>query len=106
MSIANSIRESLESGSWIREMFEEGARLKAEKGEENVFDFSPSSGNFFDGFKKPNLLIEISRLRMCLWSRNLQMIPKYALQQSDTTTNWLKTANFHENSPKSRRNHL
>ena len=39
MSIANSIRESLESGSWIREMFEEGARLKAEKGEDNVFDF-------------------------------------------------------------------
>ena len=40
MSIANSIRESLESGSWIRDMFEVGARLKAEKGEENVFDFS------------------------------------------------------------------
>ena len=40
MSISNYIRESLESGSWIREMFEVGARLKAEKGEENVFDFS------------------------------------------------------------------
>ena len=40
MSIANSIRESLERGSWIREMFEVGTKLKEEKGEENVFDFS------------------------------------------------------------------
>ncbi len=40
MSIANSIRESLENGSWIREMFEVGTKLKEEKGEENVFDFS------------------------------------------------------------------
>ena len=40
MSIANSVRESLENSSWIREMFEVGERLKNEKGLENVFDFS------------------------------------------------------------------
>ena len=40
MSIAQSIRKSMEGGSWIRQMFEAGARLKAEHGEENVFDFS------------------------------------------------------------------
>ena len=40
MSIAYSIRQSMEKGSWIREMFEAGARLKAEHGVENVFDFS------------------------------------------------------------------
>ena len=40
MSIAYSIRQSMEKGSWIRQMFEEGARLKAEHGVENVFDFS------------------------------------------------------------------
>ena len=40
MSIAQSIRDSIESGSWIREMFENGERLKLEKGPENVFDFS------------------------------------------------------------------
>jgi aspartate aminotransferase len=30
----------MEKASWIRRMFEEGARLKAAHGEENVFDFS------------------------------------------------------------------
>lgn len=40
MSISVSIKESIEQSSWIRKMFEEGARLKAEFGEENVFDFS------------------------------------------------------------------
>ena len=30
----------MEKGSWIRQMFEAGARLKAEHGLENVFDFS------------------------------------------------------------------
>ncbi|MEC7887513.1 MAG: pyridoxal phosphate-dependent aminotransferase [SAR324 cluster bacterium] len=40
MSISPSIRESMEKGSWIRQMFEAGARLKAEHGVENVFDFS------------------------------------------------------------------
>ena len=40
MSIANSIRQSMEKGSWIRQMFEAGARLKAEHGSANVFDFS------------------------------------------------------------------
>jgi len=40
MSIATSIRKSIEKGSWIRQMFEEGARLKEKHGAENVFDFS------------------------------------------------------------------
>jgi aspartate aminotransferase len=40
MAIAEKIKGSIEKSSWIRKMFEEGARLKAEFGEENVFDFS------------------------------------------------------------------
>ncbi len=40
MSISASIREQLEHASWIRRMFEEGARLKAERGPENVSDFT------------------------------------------------------------------
>ncbi|MBC8258681.1 MAG: pyridoxal phosphate-dependent aminotransferase [SAR324 cluster bacterium] len=40
MAIADSIRESMERGSWIRQMFEAGAQLKAKFGAENVFDFS------------------------------------------------------------------
>ena len=40
MAISHSIREIMQNGSWIRQMFEEGTRLKASCGTENVFDFS------------------------------------------------------------------
>jgi aspartate aminotransferase len=40
MTVANVIQQQLERSSWIRKMFEEGIRLKAERGEENVYDFS------------------------------------------------------------------
>jgi aspartate aminotransferase len=40
MSIAGHIKESIEKSSWIRKMFEEGIKLKAQFGEENVYDFS------------------------------------------------------------------
>ncbi|NPB09316.1 MAG: pyridoxal phosphate-dependent aminotransferase [Thermodesulfobacteria bacterium] len=40
MSISQKIREYLAGASWIRKMFEEGARLKAQYGEDRVCDFS------------------------------------------------------------------
>jgi aspartate aminotransferase len=40
MSVSRTITRQLENASWIRRMFEEGARLKAEWGEERVFDFT------------------------------------------------------------------
>jgi aspartate aminotransferase len=40
MSVARTISRQLENASWIRRMFEEGARLKAEWGEDRVFDFT------------------------------------------------------------------
>ncbi|NCG55516.1 MAG: pyridoxal phosphate-dependent aminotransferase [Proteobacteria bacterium] len=40
MLISMEIQESLKKSSWIRQMFEEGNRLKAEFGNEAVFDFS------------------------------------------------------------------
>ena len=40
MIVARTIQQQLERASWIRRMFEEGARLKAERGAENVFDFT------------------------------------------------------------------
>ena len=40
MGISQKVASYLEKGSWIRKMFEEGARLKAKFGEENVYDFS------------------------------------------------------------------
>ncbi len=40
MTIAKKMQVFAEKSSWIRKMFEEGARMKAEFGAENVFDFS------------------------------------------------------------------
>lgn len=40
MAVAKIIAEQLERASWIRRMFEEGARLKKERGEEYIFDFT------------------------------------------------------------------
>jgi aspartate aminotransferase len=40
MTVANVIQQQLESASWIRKMFEEGIRRKAERGAENIFDFT------------------------------------------------------------------
>lgn len=40
MPISERIRKSMEAGSWIRRMFEEGTALKQRFGPENVFDLS------------------------------------------------------------------
>ncbi len=45
MTISKKIAAFMTKSSWIRKMFEEGARLKAEHGAENVFDFSLGNPN-------------------------------------------------------------
>ena len=40
MLVSHTIAAQLENASWIRRMFEEGARLKRERGADKVFDFS------------------------------------------------------------------
>ncbi|MDD2390059.1 MAG: pyridoxal phosphate-dependent aminotransferase [Desulfobacterales bacterium] len=45
MSISKNIKVMLSTSSWIRRMFEEGARLKKKYGAENVFDFSLGNPN-------------------------------------------------------------
>jgi aspartate aminotransferase len=45
MAIAAKIQSVIEKSSWIRKMFEEGGRLKALHGAENVFDFSLGNPN-------------------------------------------------------------
>ena len=40
MAVSKKVKEFMEQGSWIRKMFEEGIALKAELGEERVFDLS------------------------------------------------------------------
>ncbi|MDQ1240051.1 MAG: aspartate aminotransferase [Thermodesulfobacteriota bacterium] len=45
MPTSDKIAEFIKRASWIRKMFEEGARLKKEHGAENVFDFSLGNPN-------------------------------------------------------------
>jgi aspartate aminotransferase len=45
MPIGKKIEGFMERSSWIRRMFEEGGRLKAEYGADNVFDFSLGNPN-------------------------------------------------------------
>ncbi len=45
MTISEKIDNTLSKASWIRKMFEEGARLKAIHGNDNVFDFSIGNPN-------------------------------------------------------------
>jgi aspartate aminotransferase len=40
MSVSRKIAGQLEQASWIRRMFEEGTRLKAQRGADRVFDFT------------------------------------------------------------------
>jgi aspartate aminotransferase len=40
MSVSRSAVDQLARGSWVRKMFEEGARLKAQRGAENICDFT------------------------------------------------------------------
>ncbi len=40
MNVARSVVDQVARGSWVRRMFEEGARLKEQRGAENVFDFT------------------------------------------------------------------
>ncbi|MDX2493624.1 MAG: pyridoxal phosphate-dependent aminotransferase [Desulfuromusa sp.] len=40
MPIATQIKKHIESASWIRKMFEEGAALRQQYGDDNVFDFT------------------------------------------------------------------
>lgn len=45
MPTSKKIQASIEKSSWIRKMFEEGAKRKAQFGDENVFDFSLGNPN-------------------------------------------------------------
>ena len=45
MPVSTKIAEFIEKSSWIRKMFEDGARLKQEYGAQNVFDFSLGNPN-------------------------------------------------------------
>ena len=64
MAISDKIRDSIEKSSWIRKMFEEGARLKAEFGADNVYDFSLGNPDLEPPAEFFNVLNNISSSRI------------------------------------------
>jgi aspartate aminotransferase len=58
MTIAKKIDTILSKSSWIRKMFEEGARLKAVHGADSVFDFSLGNPNLQPPEKFNSALLE------------------------------------------------
>jgi aspartate aminotransferase len=63
MAVAKHIVNSLEKSSWIRKMFEEGARLKKQFGDENVFDFSLGNPDVDPPQKFFDILKEMAQVR-------------------------------------------
>lgn len=55
--ISQEIQQNLKNASWIRRMFVEGAKLKAERGEDNVYDYS--LGNPY--FEPPQSVVQAFR---------------------------------------------
>ncbi len=61
MPVSEKIAEFGKKSSWIRKMFEEGARLKKEYGPENVFDFSLGNPNLEPAEKVKDAIIEAAK---------------------------------------------
>jgi aspartate aminotransferase len=59
MPVSDKIQVALQKSSFIRKMFEEGARRKAEYGPENVFDFSLGNPNLEPPFKLKEILKDL-----------------------------------------------
>ena len=59
MPASKKIQEFMERSSWIRKMFEEGAKRKAEFGSENVFDFSLGNPNLEPPIKFKQVLRDL-----------------------------------------------
>ncbi len=60
MTAAKKIQSAIERSSWIRKMFEEGAKRKAKYGDENVFDFSLGNPNLEPPEKFHQILKELA----------------------------------------------
>ncbi|MEJ2070590.1 MAG: pyridoxal phosphate-dependent aminotransferase [Syntrophobacterales bacterium] len=61
MSISQKIKQAMERGSWIRQMFEEGMELKARLGEDNVFDFTLGNPDLEPPPRFKEALVEAAR---------------------------------------------
>jgi aspartate aminotransferase len=69
MAISKKMNEFAQTSSWIRKMFEEGARLKAEFGAENVFDFSLGNPDLSPPPEFQKTLVELAFVREAVAAR-------------------------------------
>jgi aspartate aminotransferase len=60
MPVASHIRDAMSKGSFIRKMFEEGISLKAQYGNDNVFDFSIGNPDIDPPKEFHNLLVKFA----------------------------------------------
>ena len=60
MAVSEKMKNFSEKSSWIRKMFEEGARLKAEYGSDQVFDFSIGNPDIAPPHQFRETMIEIA----------------------------------------------
>jgi len=61
MAIADKIKSFMDRSSWIRKMFEEGAKLKAQLGAENVYDFTLGNPDVYPPEEVETELVKIIR---------------------------------------------
>ena len=61
MAVSAKIEEFIQRSSWIRKMFEEGARLKQEHGAGNVFDFSLGNPNLDPNPAVKNAIVQAAQ---------------------------------------------
>jgi aspartate aminotransferase len=61
MPASTKIKEFIGKSSWIRKMFEEGARLKKEHGAQNVYDFSLGNPNLDPAKKVLEAMVEAAQ---------------------------------------------
>jgi aspartate aminotransferase len=61
MAVSEKMRHFAEKSSWIRKMFEEGAKLKAEFGAENVYDFSLGNPDLPPPPQFNEIILEVAR---------------------------------------------
>ncbi|THB75572.1 MAG: aminotransferase class I/II-fold pyridoxal phosphate-dependent enzyme, partial [Desulfobulbaceae bacterium] len=61
MAVSEKMKHFGEKSSWIRKMFEEGARLKAEYGKDQVFDFSLGNPDVSPPSQFRDILIETAQ---------------------------------------------
>jgi len=97
MSVSEKVRGAIEQSSWIRKMFEEGAKRKAQYGPEKVFDFSLGNPNLEPPVRVREVLEELARDTAA--GRHAYMANAGLLETRQAVADYLNTFNRPRFSP-------